>query len=188
MPENFLPANDATAKNLDNQLIALAKNDPESEHGSEEQAWVEEPKSILFAGVDCNSGALENFPDQIFEAPGISRRRLLAPRSPQRRIPNFCSSQPKSSSPGIQNSESSPSDMPYRDPVNIEWADLQPLMTVGLDGEPNREVCNYEFTQIPIYTLFEEIEEPIFIAQVVTPARLCRFYLLFLPLSPYVDL
>ena len=41
LPENFLPANDATAKNLDNQLIALAKNDPESEHGSEEQAWVE---------------------------------------------------------------------------------------------------------------------------------------------------
>lgn len=190
------PTIDETARN---QLIAFANN----ERRSEQEAWIEEPESSLLAGVDCNSGAIEKFPDQVFEATGISRRRLLAPRGPQRRIPNFCSAQPtkedpvpaylrlqeknpsppKSSTPGIRNSESSPSDIP-RGPLNIEWSDLQLLMPVGVDGEPNRGVCNYELTQVPICTLFDETDEPIFIAQVVTPARLCRFYLLFLPLTP----
>lgn len=75
----LFPANDATAKNFDNQLVAVAKNGPESGHGSEQQAWIEEPECILSVGVNCNSGALENFPDQIFEVAGISRRRLLPP-------------------------------------------------------------------------------------------------------------
>lgn len=59
-------------------------------------------------------------------------------------------------------------------------------MPVGIDGETNREVCNMEITQVPICTLFDQTVEPIFVAQVVSPARLCKFYLLsLLPFPPF---
>lgn len=171
----------------------------ESQYGSPEQDWIKDPDSNLLAGVDCSSsGELENSPDQTFEMPGRSRRRsLLVPRSHQRRMPNFCplseptkgghvpgplnlqegSSGPLTSpSPGIRNSEPSPLDKQETSSVNGESSKEESPLPLDIVGEPNQEVCSYKSTQVPICTLFDSTVEPISVAWVVNPARLCKFF------------